>query len=156
MLPLLKRLFWYFCLVIRELKKRLRDTQLTCKTKEKRAVFWLLLFFLKELYMFMHTSISGSCYHHPMLDIAAFPCGYELESNSVACYFVKTRQHHLWCFLLTLIIWDWRKFESSFSSFILFVLVQDRNIILVQSSYDNNSKYCNVHYFNWNWNHVTV
>lgn len=95
LLPLLKKLFWYFCLVIREFKKRLRDTQLTCKTKEKRAVFWLLLFFLKELYMFMHTSISGSCYHHLMLDIAAFPSGYELESNSVACYFVKTRQHHL-------------------------------------------------------------
>ena len=96
LLTLLKTPFWYFCLVIRELKKRLRDTQLTCKTKEKRAVFWLLLFFFqKELCMFMHTSISGSCYHHLMLDIAAFPCGYELESNSVACYFVKTRQHHL-------------------------------------------------------------
>ena len=55
MLPLLKTLFWYFCLVIRELKKRLRDTQLTCKTKEKRAVFWLLLFFFKGvIYVYAH------------------------------------------------------------------------------------------------------
>ena len=54
LLPLLKKLFWYFCLVIREFKKRLRDTQLTCKTKEKRAVFWLLLFFKGVIYVYAH------------------------------------------------------------------------------------------------------
>ena len=54
----------------------------------KREGCFLVVTFSKRICL---CTLPGLRYHHLMPDIAAFSCGYELESNSLACYIVKTR-----------------------------------------------------------------
>ena len=79
--PLQNGCYHVLCVIIRELKKRIYNN-----LQNKREGCFLVVTFSKRICL---CTLSGSCYHHLMPDIAAFSCGYELESNSLSCYILS-------------------------------------------------------------------
>ena len=113
LLPLFCMMF--SCIIIRELQKRQQYSNLQTRKVEgrggiegerereiegERYIFWLLLF--KNVHVYKCVFDLYTVLSSVVLKTAAFSCGYELESNFLTCYIVKTR-HHASCFSYLLV-----------------------------------------------------